>query len=1196
MLLKSIDLQGYKTFAGRTVFEFAGAITCIVGPNGSGKSNIADAIRWVLGEQSYSLLRGKKTEDMIFSGSDSRSRAGMASSNIIFDNTAGWLPIDFSEVSITRRAYRDGRNEYLINGQRTRLKDITELLGSSGLSERTYTIIGQGLVDAALALRVEERRRLFEEAAGIGIFRARRREARRRLETTRRNLERVEDILTELKPRVKSLERQARRAAQFDQVENDLKVLLRDYYGYHWYKAQVDLSSSREVANVEEKAYEKVQRDQEGLNEKLISYREKIHEFRTRLSSWHQESAVFHNLRGEITRDLAVNDERIRSLENQKQETTQELVRLERQVSVNEKRLGESSQKVADLKGELDKAKSKVEEAVRILNSRQDDYFRAEKSYIETHKQISDFTDKLNRLKVRKIEKFAQEERQRSTICNVTQSIKVDEDALDKIRTKLESETIIIDQLIKERQKVEVYLKDLQEKLQINRNIQSKIQAERNIVETDLARLTAQITVLNESEKNLIGYEKGTKLILNKLKDNDHDPSKGIFGGLLQVPDEFELAIVSALGEYIDAVFSDDSKFTEEALEILLKNKTRGALLPIGSIQEIQPISTLGVEGAIGVASKVVKAPRELQPAVDLLLGQTFIIENRRTAQEILRGKEPSTRAVTLRGEVFHAGGQISVGKFGTGTSLSRPREKRKLTDEIENGEQKAAALDEKSNNAIKEQENLLNEESGISDNHEKILSQLNEVEDECKALVSEKNQILHKIEWQQRQELELENDLLASQKESIDITEEITNIESNLSSAGEILAQKESIVEDLSAKDLESKMASWNAQYSIAEQALASAEIQLNDRQVSLNDTKLSCEKLNAKVSSFNLTLTELESRNGKLQSKDEEIADKIEGLKALIDPIELELSEAEKHQNDLQINESEARLKLGQFFRQFSKSQLELSRQEERFENLRNRIENDLGLVMFEYEDDITGPTPLPMREVTEKLPRISKLPPDIEREIRRQRTQVKRMGAINPDAQAEYREVKERFDFMTAQVDDLHTAEKDINAVIDELDTIMEREFIKTFHEVADEFKVIFSRLFGGGSAQLILTDPNNITETGIDIEARLPGRRNQGLSLLSGGERSLTATALVFSLLKVSPTPFCVLDEVDAMLDEANVGRFRDLLRELAENTQFIVITHNRNTVQAADVIYGVTMGRDTASQVVSLKLDEVSKIV
>ena len=299
MLLKSLELQGYKTFAGKTAFEFAGNITCIVGPNGSGKSNIADSIRWVLGEQSYRLLRGKKTDDMIFAGSEQRPRASMASSTIVFDNSNGWLPIDFSEVSITRRAYRDSNNEYLLNGQRVRLKDIAELLGNSGLSERTYTIIGQGLVDATLALKADERRLLFEEAAGIGLYRARREEAHKRLETTFRNLERVEDILAELKPRLRSLERQARRAEQYDQVKVDLQVLLREFYGYHWYQAQHELTEARAKCQGSRIAADAVRQEQTELDQKLTTYRDTIQGLRARLGSWHREMSTLHNQREE---------------------------------------------------------------------------------------------------------------------------------------------------------------------------------------------------------------------------------------------------------------------------------------------------------------------------------------------------------------------------------------------------------------------------------------------------------------------------------------------------------------------------------------------------------------------------------------------------------------------------------------------------------------------------------------------------------------------------------------------------------------------------------------------------------------------------------------------------------------------------------------------------------------------------------
>jgi chromosome segregation protein len=341
---------------------------------------------------------------------------------------------------------------------------------------------------------------------------------------------------------------------------------------------------------------------------------------------------------------------------------------------------------------------------------------------------------------------------------------------------------------------------------------------------------------------------------------------------------------------------------------------------------------------------------------------------------------------------------------------------------------------------------------------------------------------------------------------------------------------------------------------------------------------------------------MKELDDYMKEIRERESEVIRKIEALRSKISPAEAELSQIDVQRSELMAAEAKARRGLTTAYRLHSQAQLTFTRKQEQLDNLRERIENDLGLVSFEYDADISGPTPLPIGGMVESLPRLKELPQGMEKTLQRQRTQVRRMGSVNPEAQSEYKQVKERFDFMTAQIDDLHNAERDIKQVIAELEAIMQREFRITFDKVAAEFRETFTRLFGGGSARLLLTDPDDLTQTGIDIEARLPGRKTQGLSLLSGGERSLTAAALVFSLLKVSPTPFCVLDEVDAMLDEANVGRFRDLLRELSENTQFIVITHNRNTVQAADVIYGVTMGRDSVSQMISLRLDEVAEVV
>src|SRR5687768_8620978 len=376
--LKSLELQGYKTFASKTTFEFASGITAIVGPNGSGKSNIADALRWVLGEQSYSLLRGKKTEDMIFSGSEHRSRAGMASVHILFDNSNGWLPLDFTEVGMTRRAYRDGHNDYLLNDQHVRLRDLNELLAASGLSERTYTIIGQGLVDASLALKADERRRLFEEAAGVGLYRVRREEAIKRLENTTRNLERVLDIMSELEPRLRSLERQAKRAIEYARAQADLKVILREWYGYHWHRAQQELTNAHEVLKAQEARVGEARAVHEKAQAEYTTFRGRLTSLRTQLNAWHRQSAELHNQREEVSRSLAVLEERQRSLLTAQSSVLADQNRTSDEERIAQERLAEVEQETARLQAEYDEAQKQSTQAQQILQARQ-----AERTLVE---------------------------------------------------------------------------------------------------------------------------------------------------------------------------------------------------------------------------------------------------------------------------------------------------------------------------------------------------------------------------------------------------------------------------------------------------------------------------------------------------------------------------------------------------------------------------------------------------------------------------------------------------------------------------------------------------------------------------------------------------------------------------------------------------------------------------------------------
>jgi chromosome segregation protein len=1194
MRLKSLELHGYKTFAARTEFQFSERVTAIVGPNGSGKSNIADSLRWVLGEQSFTLLRGKKTEDMIFAGSEQRPRASMASATVIFDNTEGWLPIDFTEVAITRRAYRDGENEYLLNGQRVRLRDVSELLAKSGLAERTYTIIGQGLVDTALSIKADERRRLFEEAAGIGLYRSRREESLRRLETTRHNLERVQDILAELLPRLKSLERAARRMQEYEQIKADLRVILRDWYGYHWHHAQAELTEAREAAHTQETALEEARRAYAGLDEKLAAARDQISGLRGRLNSWHRQLSALHTRRETVSRDLAVADERQRSLAGQQQNLAAERARLEEELSLLGERLQTATQDVQTRQAELAEARAQAQSARKALQERQAERALVEEDLQRTRQNLSQLGGRQGQLQARLAEREAQAQRQQQSLQTAGQALAAAEKDVLAAEARWQAAVEARRAAEEKRQSAEAALQSQRERLSQAETARKQLLDTRSARQTDLARLKAQAEVLEQAERALSGYSSGAKLLLEAARQSKLKGVRGALSSLLEVPVEYETAISAALGEYLDAVLVNDEDL-DAALEKLAGQNARAALLPIRSLfASLPPLSLQEGQSA----AQLVKAPAELRPAVDLLLGQTWIVADRAAARKALAGQREDygLRVVTLKGEVFYASGPVVAGLEGKGGTLGRTRQRREVQEKLAEAEKRLAE--------VEVQVKTVDQTLGMLQTEGKRLQQEQDaarsVERNAVNAAGQEELTLEKarrqLTFQKEQQTRLEAEIARGVEESRQMADEVAQLEAKLQQGRARQRELNAALAELSLDEFQAQVSHWNTRIAVAEQAVGSAQNQQRERQAALDAAKKRQGGLEGRAADLMKSLESLAAEKETLRQGEAAANQEIDALQVLIEPAEAELTAAEKNQESLQTVESAARQVMSQAEHRHAQAKIILARRQEALDSLRGRIEDDFGLVAFEYTEEISGPTPLPLQGMVEALPVVKELPVDMEENIKRQRAQLRRMGPINPDAHKEFLEVQERHDFMTAQMADLHAAEAGIKEVIAELDVLMQREFRKTFDAVAHEFRQTFTRLFGGGSAKLVLTDPQDLTNTGIDIEARLPGRREQGLSLLSGGERSLTAVALVFSLLKVSPTPFCVLDEVDAMLDEANVGRFRDLLAELAATTQFAIITHNRNTVQAADVIYGITMGRDSASQIVSLKLDEVSQVV
>ncbi len=1187
--LKSLELQGYKTFASRTLFEFAEGITSIVGPNGSGKSNIADSLRWVLGEQSFNLLRAKKTEDMIFSGSEHRPRAGMAAVTITFDNTANWLPVDFSEVAVTRRAYRDGHNEYLLNGQTVRLKDINELLAQSGLSERTYTILGQGMVDASLALKADERRRLFEEAAGIGLYRSRREESLRRLENTQRNLERVLDILAELEPRLRLLERQARRAQEYAQVQADLRLILREWYGYHWHRSQKDLSEVQEIARQQELKLNEARRHYQDLTTGFGATRAHLFELRAQLNDWHRQSAALHTQRETISRDLAVLEERRRALAESRQVTITEQEGLADEERVARERVDEASSEFERIQAEAADSKTQEAEAKSALAARQLERAQVEGKLEAARQNLNQFSSQRAQNQAHLNELKSRLDSQRQKLQTADGAIAAAEETFKQAEKKHQTAQKAKSEAEAAFHQAETDLTALRHKLGKLEAARRQRQDERNAKQGEQTRLQAQLDVLEQAEKSLSGYADGARYLLDAARNLKG--ASALSSGL-DVPAEYETAIAAALGEAFDVVVVESGQGVDQALELLEQATGRAVILSLDSAKSNGVLKLPEDEALIGLASKLIKTKAELRPAVDVLLGNTVIVRDRNAARK-LRAALPGARLVTLKGEVFRANGLVHAGKEARAAALSRPREKRELTERLENVVTDFNSLTETLAGLSAETAGLQKEISVRETSVHELRGKFNETgaAEQQASLAYESAR--RQRDWQAGQKDSLAREVAASERDQTETELVLDEVEQKLGHAQEAMRKLNSEVADMALDELTSQVTYWGARVSVSERTVSDARARQHDRQQALERVLAQIQSAGRRVSEVDSAFGQLDTENKDLHTRERDLHAQIESLRAMIEPAEQQLEEAEKQEATLQEQEANAQRSLAMVERHSAQAQLDLSRRQEALETLRRRVEEDFGLVQFEYATDISGPVPLPLDGMVEQLPIVTALAADLEENLTQKRAQLRRMGAVNMEAQQEYESVQERYSFMTMQVEDLKRAESDLRQVIAELDELTRRDFNKTFEAVATEFKSIFTRLFGGGSARLILTDPDNLTETGIDIEARLPGRREQGLSLLSGGERSLTAISLVFALLKVSPTPVCVMDEVDAMLDEANVGRFRDLLSELGQQTQFIVVTHNRNTVQVADVIYGITMGRDSTSQIISLRLDEVS---
>ncbi len=1199
MLLKRLELQGYKTFATKTEFLFDPGITAIVGPNGSGKSNIADAVRWVLGEQSYRTLRAKRTEDMIFSGSAQRPRLGMAQTFLTLDNADGWLPIEYSEVTIGRRAYRSGENEYLLNGNPVRLKDINELLATGGLSRRTYTVIGQGLIDAALSLRPEERRVLFEEAAGITGYQAKRDNALTRLEATQQNIMRVNDIINEIVPRLKHLERQAQQAHEYGQLCEELERLLRIWYGYRWHQGQKNLALVKVRQEAQREGLNQRKAELQNVEEQLTLIRTQQSQRRRELSDWHNQSSTLHAQAEKVQRHLAVSQERQRLLKQQGAEILAEIGPLEGDHASQKERIERTEAELSRLENLATEQSRQLEEAQTRMAVCQGQRRALLKELTTVRNQALELTTEavnkrhhLVSLKERRTNVEGEKEKRRQTIAQLESQLA----SLEDQRRQFE---VAIDGLAGERKALAGQREELQTAVEDQKGRLAELEARLGQVQRREEHWRARQEVLSRMRQEMEGVRPGVRAILQAAPE-DAAGLAGIVGlvvSLVRAPADLETAIEAALEGHLQDIVVQTQEQAQAALAFLREKKAgRATFLPLDAARPPEILPPPDAPGLIGLAREVVDFDPQLGPIFQTLLGRTIVVRDLATARRI-RSETHRFDIVTLDGQVLRSDGSITGGQARDEREkgmLAQEREWRELPHRLAQTSEERRQIAARRQAEERESQRLLAEMAALSERDRDLETAMRTKEAERQTTERERLRLKQTLEEETAtiEHLARAGEALDEQEASLEKEIETLQVQEMAIQERTIRLQRE--LEATTDDDLRHEVTQLQTALAVTEQNRKNQEALLQGQRADLSrqGERLAAKRKRAEeLESENEALT---TRIADLNSQAQDISARIQALADLIEPAETELAALEGAHTERQEEETKCRARIREYENMYNQTALEMQRRQDELLNLRREIEDALGLVELEWEV-LDGQPPLPLKPLVSTLPSVEALPDGLGEEIQHLKARQRRLGPINPNAPAEYAEALERYTFLTAQADDLQQAAQSLRSILAELNQVMEKDFIQTFRAVAAEFRAYFTVLFGGGMAKLTLTDPDRPLESGIDIVARLPGRRRQSLALLSGGEKALTATALIFAILKVSPTPFCILDEVDAMLDEANIDRFRETLEELSTHTQFIVITHNRGTIESADTVYGISMGEDSVSQVVSLKLEEVEAI-
>lgn len=1185
LYLKKLEIQGFKSFADKTEIDFKNEVTAIVGPNGSGKSNISDAIRWVLGEQSVKNLRGSKMEDVIFSGTDSRKALGYAEVTIIFNNESRNIPIEYSEVAVTRRMFRSGESEYYLNKNSCRLKDVRELFMDSGIGKDGYSIIGQGKIDEILSNKPEDRRNIFEEAAGITKFRTKKEESERKLEKTENNIVRIKDLIHEVSKQRSSLEIESEKATKFTKLYQRLRDLevnlfIRDIKRFREQK--------EEILNDKEK----IVADLDIIENEKIKIEEKFNLLKSDIEVMDKEIEESRTIKFETIQTYESNKNKAKLLDEKESYLNKDIVRIEEEIE--------------DLWNKLQALEVEKNNQYTELHNLENELNNKNQLYSQYSLELADVDNKINteELKLEEIKKsimehyslIADKKSEKNSIISRKENT---EKRIILLQGEKELEQKKINDLILEKDRLSSILEKTNRDLDNGKVELNRVQDHKSSMEKKLESITQELrneqislngfqtnyNLFLNMESNLEGYYKSVKSIIQETK-RDSAFNKGLIGvvaELLKVDIKYARAIDISLGSSAQNILVESEQYAKKFISFLKDKKAgRATFLPLDVIKgkSIHLDNDLRKEyNVLGLGHELIEYDKRYNSIFEYLLGRTIVVSDMDSGIKLANRQGHIYKIVTLDGEVLNAGGSLTGGSYGKDaiSLISRKSELEELKKEIHQISEKISILELERDYEKKKlrdiSDEILEKNKILKDLELKVVATINDIN-------ANNNEVLRLTNERAKKTAEV--DLLIKEKDNYiiglnQIEIEIGKLENDIQLSNSDLSQYQSNV--LNMKNIHNSSYKFATDIKIGinlietnikniQNGLSNYEntkVQLNNSMMNkkeyLETIKLDMVELIQKKKIFNKSIEDF-------QSSEDEIT---RNLDILINKKENYMKTFYEEQDRLKIINK----KISELEKQINNMELKISRFELQHENIINKLLEDYELT---YEEAINFQKPISNIQ-------------NAQTEVKSLKEDIKLLGNVNISSIEEFKSVNERYEFITNQHEDLISAKEDLKEVIRDMEKQMKSKFVESFEEINNSFTEVFAVLFNGGKARLELEEDEDILKSGIEIKVQPPGKKLQSLSLLSGGEKSLTAVALLFAILRTKPAPFCILDEIDAALDEANIGRYTNYLRHFNDKTQFVLITHRKTTMEIADILYGVTMEEEGVSRLISLKLKD-----